>query len=280
MNSCHTHRHKNRSSAKGKGLHKDANDPKHKDHAKGRDKFGERNAPDSRQYLNEVSYDGVEGLKEWLAAEEVAAVDSRGRPRENIGFSVIHSVCDDLQAPLNALLDVTPERGAAVVRQHHEKFKHRVRERFPEARSIFGRHLDKIRIHSEVNLLKYDETGKKLKRCEAVDRDGPGVTALASQAAVRCEKIKLGKAGRKWNSRMDIELSLELQVALKFEINHLSPIELEQFDDRLKWWKAELAQKISKVMTQKRLKKKELEEFELALAQWSDEGGLGAAEVH
>ncbi|PXA04632.1 hypothetical protein DDZ13_05520 [Coraliomargarita sinensis] len=277
MYSVKAHNHKTRDSAEGKANHKDADHPDHKRHAKGRDPYGIRNSPISRHHLNEISFEGIHSIEEWLKAEEAAALDARRRPRQEVGFSIVHSPCDDLQAPLNALLDTVPAAGEAVVERQDNRFKASVRERFQGARAVFGRHLDKIRIHSEAFLLKYDENGEKLKSCKAVGRDGPGVTALKSQAAVRGKEIKLGRSGKHWNSKKDVELSLALKRDIDLEIQKLGPAHRVKFQERLVFWKAELTNKVSRILTHKRMKKEELKEFEDALRKMSEEDGLGAA---
>lgn len=276
MTSCHSHRHKSKSSARAKGRHKDGKDPLHIDHTEYRDPDGLRNAPSDRLAESKLWFAGVISVEDFINAEAECAVDKRGRDRELVGFGCIFNPCDDIQSDINALLDVDSIEGNRVLDRGDQLFRDLLEKKFPTTRRIEARHSDKERFHWETILLKYDEAGNLIPKCIGVGRDGPGVTAVKSEAAATGKKVNLGKAGKHWNSRADVKLTLELQSMVR-EIVAGKDAEFQQaFAKRRQWWFEHLQENISPIAAKRREKKKEWDLVEEEIEAYAQEHGINS----
>ena len=148
--------HVSKSSTKSKNKHKDANSPKHKEHAKYRDPQGTRNAP-SDNPPSKIWYQGVPNSEAFVEARIKASTDSRGRKRKLVGYAIVLSFPNHLVAYFNAL---PYEDKDAILEQMDVFYLEMLNKQFPGPARTDARHTDKHRPHYESYILKYDPGGE------------------------------------------------------------------------------------------------------------------------
>lgn len=243
MFAFNTLRHKSNQSTKEKSEHKDARSKTHKRHAKFRDQHGRRNAKKKYRLPSKLWLKGVGTLKQFCKAAQRAGVDKKGRPRTDVGHAVVASFPNNIQAYLQALpihdrFDVMKKMDA-FYRDGMDKL-------FPGCKRIDARHTDKIRIHYESHLIKYDDVGEKLYNSSKEKKaDSPGITASAANEAARGNTAKLGNSGKRWNTEASINMTKSMRLLIRQKLRMMQEEELEATKRRAGNWARRLEKDVS-----------------------------------
>ena len=253
MFAFHTLRHKSNQSTKEKSEHKDAKSKTHKRHAKFRDPDKKRNAKKKYRLPSKLWLKGVATLKQFCQAAQLAGVDKKGRARTDVGHAVVASFPNNIQAYLQAL--PIHER-FDVMKKMDAFYRDGMDQLFPGCKRIDSRHTDKIRIHYESHIIKYDELGEKLYNSSKEKKsDSPGKTAIAANAAAWGKTANLGNSGKRWNTNASVLMTKSMRLLIQDKLRNMRKEELEAIKRRAGNWARRLEKDMSGLGRDRRKKK-------------------------
>lgn len=264
MFSFYTLRHTSTHSTNSKSKHKNARSKTHKVHAKHRDPGGRRNAKKKYRLPSKIWLKGVESLKRFNLAVKDAAVDKKGRPRTDIGHAVVASFPNFIQASLQSL----PIRDLFdVMHKTDEVYQSEMDKLFPGCKRIDARHTDKIRLHYESHIIKYDDLGEKLyESSKEMKADASSVTAVAAKQAVKNKgETQLGKSGNRWNALASVRINLKTQDLIREKLIEKSEIERRIIQEKAENWFRRLEKEMSDLGKDRRKKRDLIADTEIEM---------------